>query len=335
MGGKGASNLRKSKKPIVIASRRSRLARAQAELVGRMLGRLHPKLAVEYRWIESAGDKQQEISLADSDGKGMFVRAIEQALISGEADIAVHSMKDLPSKDTPGMTIAAVTKRQDPRDCLITHHAGVHTIDDLPHAATIGTASPRRAAQLRRIRNDLNIELIRGNVDTRLNKVLEEHRFDATLLAVAGLNRLGLSDLVVHPLDIQSFVPAACQGALAVQCRSNDHVSITRCLPINHAETSAAVHAERQIVRGLGGDCHSPVAVHIKGVEIEGKGGFHIHAVAIHPDGSDMVESSAEVTQKMFGKTVKQILADMRKQGAHRLIRQRVKEPAKVVARHG
>lgn len=325
--------MRKSKKPIIIASRRSRLARVQAELVGRTLHRLHPKLAVEYRWIESEGDMQTDIALAESEGKGLFARAIEMALVTGHADMAVHSLKDLPSQDTPGLTIAAVTRRQDPRDCLVTHHAGVHSVEDLPHGAVVGTASPRRAAQLRRLRHDIDIELIRGNVDTRLKKVLEDRAYDATLLAVAGLNRLGLKDVAVHPLDVETFVPAACQGALAVQCRSNDHVSLTRCLPINHAETSAAVHAERQIVRGLGGDCHSPVAVYIRAIEVEGKAGFHIHALAIHPDGSDIVEAKAEAPQKLYGKTVKQVLADMRKQGAHRLIRQKIKEQARVVAR--
>ncbi len=205
--------VRRSRKPIVIASRRSRLARVQAEMVGRALARLHPRVAVEYRWIESEGDRTTG-SLVAHGGKGLFTRALEQALLNREADLAVHSLKDLPAQDTPGLKIAAIPKRADVRDCLVARD-GVTTIEQLPEQAVVGTSSPRRAAQLRRLRPDARVVPIRGNVETRLAKVLDsadDMPYDATLLAVAGLVRLGVTDQPYHPLAVEQILPAASQG---------------------------------------------------------------------------------------------------------------------------
>jgi hydroxymethylbilane synthase len=255
--------LRKNPRPLVIASRRSVLARAQAEAVGQTLMRVHPGLRIEFRWIESEGDQRTDVPLAASGGKGLFARAIEIALLRREADLAVHSMKDLPaagSATAKGLTIAAVPLREDVRDCLIAR-SGAATMAALPHAAILGTASPRRAAQVRRLRPDLQIQLIRGNVETRLRKVLIDQQFDATLLAMAGLRRGGFGDHAKHPVDPAILLPAACQGALALQCRTDDHVTLMRCLPLNDSITAQAVNAERRIVAGLHGDCDSPIAV--------------------------------------------------------------------------
>lgn len=314
--------MKKSNKPIVIASRRSPLARIQAQWVGEKLGRLHPRLKIEYRWVESQGDKQLDRSLADSGGKGLFVRALEQEILQGDADLAVHSLKDLPAVDSAGLTIAAVLSREDVRDCLVSHHASTARIEDLPNGAVVGTASPRRAAQLLRLRADLRIEMIRGNVETRINKVLEQRQHDATVLALAGLRRLGLTEHVKAALSVEQVTPAAGQGALAIQCRRDDHVTLTRCLPVNHAQTAVAVHAERRIVAALGGDCHSAIAVLAQPTEVQGKAGFRLRAVALRGDGAEVVEIDQSAPMPQFAKLVKQMISQLRQRGAHRLIRQ-------------
>ena len=280
--------MRHSQRPIVIASRRSLLARVQAEAVGRALQRLHPGCTLEYRWIESEGDRQTERSLADSGGKGLFARAVERALLAEEADVAVHSLKDLPTQLTSGLAIVAIPKRADPRDCLITREAA--TIEALPRGAVVGTASPRRSAQLLRLRPDLQMTLLRGNIETRLRKVLEEGRADATLLSVAGLRRAALGRHADKPLDAELMLPAAGQGALAIQCRLDDHISLARCLPLNDAATSAAIHFERQIVAGLGGSCHSPIAAYAAPTDAD-SGAFALRARVLSPDGRICLEA--------------------------------------------
>ncbi|MCC6679819.1 MAG: hydroxymethylbilane synthase [Phycisphaeraceae bacterium] len=316
--------MRRSRKPIVIASRRSALARAQSEQVGNALARLHPNLDVEYRWIDTQGDQDPSASLADRGGKGLFTRALEQVLLAGDADIAIHSLKDLPADVmTAGLTIAAVPRRADVRDCLISHHAATR-IEDLPQGATVGTSSPRRAAQLLRLRRDLRIEPMRGNVDTRVDKVLQQRVADATLLAVAGLTRLGKAEQAQHAIDLEQVLPAAAQGALALQCRSDDHVTLTRCLPINDAASATAVHAERQVVQMLGADCHSSIAVLAEPVAIDPKSvkrnadahWFRLRVRVMSPDGSQCLEADDQVKTKDLRRLVKQMVADLRQRGA-------------------
>ncbi len=271
--------MRRSRKPIVIASRKSRLARVQAEMVGRALAKLHPKLEIRYHWIVTEGDERPG-SLAEAGGKGLFTRALEQTLLSGDADLAVHSLKDLPARMTPGLQIAAVPARADVRDCLVSA-AGYASIDALPSGAAVGTSSPRRAAQLLRARPDLEIVPLRGNVDTRLRKLgladapattaaattaplspnPKSDHLAATVLAVAGLRRLGLVEHATHTLDPELMLPAACQGALGIQCRADDHVTLTRCLPLNDPTAATLVHAERELVAALNADCYAPLAV--------------------------------------------------------------------------
>lgn len=334
--------MRRSRRPIVIASRRSRLARAQAELVGAALGRLHAGIEVRYEWIESEGDRDPRASLADSGGKGLFVRAIEQALLAGRADIAVHSLKDLPTQATAGLTIAAIPARAEVRDCLITR-SGAQRVEDLPHGAVLGTSGPRRAAQVRRLRPDVVVKPMRGNVETRLAKVLgagdadgahgngnsngngEPHGlgegFDATLLAAAGLRRAGLGPHAAVMLDVAVVLPAAGQGALAIQCRQDDHVSITRCLPLNDATTAACVHAERAVVAALQGDCHSPIAVYAQRRQ-EGKGErYLLRARVLSPDGVVCLEAEAEATPRMLTKAARGVADDLLGRGAAEVMR--------------
>lgn len=256
--------MRRSRRPIVIASRTSELARIQAKLVGKALGKLHP-VEIQYHWVESEGDQIKEGSLADAGGKGLFTRRVDRAVLENKADLAVHSLKDLPvdpAEALAGLSLAATPKRHTANDCLVSA-SGYGRLADLPEGAVVGTSSPRRAAQMRRVRPDLDVRLLRGNVNTRLRKVLTDEgpNYDAAILAVAGLKRLKLGEHAGHPLNLDEMLPSACQGALGIRCRATDHVTLTRCLPLNAASTSMAVTHEREIVRLLGADCHSPIAV--------------------------------------------------------------------------
>lgn len=321
--------MRRSRKPIVIASRRSRLAKVQAQRVGEALGRIHPNLNIEYRWIDSEGDAITT-PLADHGGKGLFTGAIEQALLDGRADVAVHSMKDLPAVDTPGLTIAAVPRRADARDCLISA-SGALSIGALPQGATVGTSSPRRAAQVRRLRPDLRVEPIRGNVETRLSKVLDaagNPDFDATLLAVAGLKRLGFKEHANAIIEFEQVLPAACQGALAVQCRADDSVTITRTLPLNDATSATSAHTERQVVAALGVDCHAPLAVYVEPVEPEQRGkrkpvgpDYRLRVRVLSQDGRACIEIDEQAPMKELRRLVKRVVKELRAQHALEVMR--------------
>jgi hydroxymethylbilane synthase len=301
----------------VIASRRSPLARAQAEAVGRTLARLHRGLAVEFRWIESEGDLQPEARLADAGGKGMFVRRVEQALLNGHADLAVHSLKDIPSDQTAGLTIAAVPQRADVRDCLIAPEAA--TIDDLPHGALVGTSSPRRAAQLLQRRPDLQVINFRGNVDTRLRKVLEDRLVQATFLAMAGLVRVGSAEHATKPIDTDTMLPAACQGALALQCRGDDHVTLSRCLPLNDPAAAAAVHFERAVVADLHGDCHSPIAALAEPLTADARR-FRVRVRVLNPAGTRMLHRDSEADTRDLARAARRIVQELRAEGADALL---------------
>lgn len=325
----GVIALRRSRKPILIASRTSPLARIQAQMVGRALSRLNPKLELRYLWIESEGDQITTGPLSAHGGKGLFTKAVERVVLSGEADIAVHSMKDVPAdEDTPGLQIAAVPKRADVRDALI-GHAGPIRLEELSQGANVGTSSPRRAAQLRHLRPDLKLHTIRGNVGTRLEKVMGQFPLhDATLLAIAGLKRLGLDEHTTAPLGLDQMLPAACQGALGIQCRRDDHVSITRLLPLNDPVAATAIHTERQVVAGLGADCHSPIAVLAEQVDPQKTQArrnadshwFRVRARVLSVDGSTMLEADEQCKTRDLRRLVKQILKDLESRGARELL---------------
>jgi len=291
----------------------------QALAVGRALGEIAPSLSVEYRWIESEGDQRIQASLTDIGGKGLFAHAVEKALLNKEADLAVHSLKDLPAKpDTTGIVIAAVPKRNDVRDCLISSKGT--SLEQLPPNATLGTASPRRASQVLMLRPDLKIELIRGNIQSRIRKVLDEHRFDATLLAVAGLKRAGLVEHAKHPINPTVMLPAAGQGALALQCRADDHLTLTRCLPLNHAITAACVNAERQIVAGLGGSCHSPIAVWVEPTIDHSEVKYWLRARVLAPDGQTCLEVDQRGSARQLRHLTQTALCQLRAAGCVELL---------------
>ena len=246
-------------KPLRIATRRSQLALWQAEHVAALLRAAHPELPVELVPMSTQGDRVQDRALAEVGGKGLFVKELEVAMQEGRADIAVHSMKDVPSELPPGFCITAVLPRANPHDAFLSLRH--QRFDDLPQGARVGTSSPRRQAQLRHARPDLRLELLRGNVDTRLRR-LAEGELDAILLACAGLERLGLGSRITQVLDLELSLPAVGQGVIGIECREDDAVSRAALVALHHEPSFVRLRAERAFARTLGGSCHSPIAAH-------------------------------------------------------------------------
>lgn len=244
---------------LIIATRGSRLALAQAEWVAARLGALHPGLQVALNIIKTTGDKILDVPLAQVGGKGLFVKEIEDALLAGQADLAVHSMKDVPSELPPGLELAVVSEREDPRDALISHLA--REIKNLPMGAKVGTSSLRRQAQLKALRPDLEMVSLRGNVETRLRK-MEELGLQAVILASAGLNRLNLREVERTAIPTTTMLPAVGQGALGLEIRTEDAATRGLIAPLNHPDTAAAVAAERAFLARLEGGCQVPIAGH-------------------------------------------------------------------------
>jgi hydroxymethylbilane synthase len=264
-----------------IATRRSPLARWQAAHVADLLRAREPGLLVEMHEVVTRGDRVLDVPLAQIGGKGLFVKEIEDALLAGTAQVAVHSMKDLPAEVAPGLTVGAVPAREDPRDALVAPRAG--SFAALPRGARVGTASLRRAAQLRALRPDLKIELVRGNVETRLRKATEE--LDGVVLARAGLLRLGLADRVTHLFSEEEMLPAVAQGALAIEARADDEATLRRLAPLDDAVTRVQVEAERGFLARIQGSCQIPVAAH---ATIAG-GTVRVRALVASIDGTRIV----------------------------------------------
>ena len=264
---------------IRIATRRSRLALWQAEYVSTKLSAQNPALNISLLPLSTKGDQLVDVSLAKLGGKGLFIKELEQAMLEGRADIAVHSMKDVPAELPAGLRIGSILARHDPRDALI----GAR-LDELSEAAVIGTSSLRRTAQLAHHRPDLKLIGLRGNVDTRLAK-LHHGQYDAIVLAAAGLERLGLTDQIDELLDPAFCLPAIGQGAIGVECRVDDTAMLEEIQRIEHAETRIAVDAEREMNRSLGGSCVSPIAGHA----VVDNGELNLRGVVARPDGTDLI----------------------------------------------
>ena len=243
---------------IRIGTRGSLLARWQTDYVRDLLVAAHPNLTVEIVVMSTQGDRVLDTPLPMIGGKGLFTAELETALRNGAIDLAVHSLKDLPTEHPPGLTIAAMPPREDPRDVLVTRHG--HTLRSLPPGATVGTSSPRRTAQLARLRPDLKTLDIRGNIDTRVRKTHDAAGpYDATLLAAAGLLRLGREAVVSEFIDFNDILPAPGQASLAVQCR-DEPAMFALLAPLDDDATATCVIAERAFLSALGGGCAVPVA---------------------------------------------------------------------------
>jgi len=271
--------------PLRIATRKSQLALWQAEHVATLLRRAHGGLEVELVPMLTQGDRIQDRSLAAIGGKGLFIRELEIALQEQRADIAVHSMKDLPGDLPDGLIIAAVLERADARDALLT--AKATRLADLPRGARVGTSSLRRQAQLLAARPDLRIEALRGNVDTRLRR-LDTGEMDAIVLACAGLIRLGLESRITARLDPKISLPAVAQGVIGIECRGADARTLRLVSVLNHQVTRIAMDAERAFARRLGGSCQSPIAAH---AELEGKF-LMLDGMVAEPDGSRLLRDT-------------------------------------------
>ncbi|GAB4256472.1 MAG: hydroxymethylbilane synthase [Deferrisomatales bacterium] len=244
-------------KTLRIATRKSQLALWQANWVKEQLEGIHPGLRVELVPIVTRGDKILDVPLAKVGGKGLFVKEIEDALLDGRADLAVHSMKDVPTELPPGLHLPVICERDDPRDAWFSRSGA--GLEEIPAGARVGTSSLRRQAQLRAVRPDLVFESLRGNVGTRLRK-LSEGRYDAIVLAAAGVRRLGIADRVTRFLSPEVILPATGQGAVGVECRVEDPETNERLAPLRHEPTWIAVTAERAFLATLQGGCQVPIA---------------------------------------------------------------------------
>jgi hydroxymethylbilane synthase len=268
-----------------IGSRGSQLALWQANHISALLrARGHE---VEIEIIHTTGDKITDVALAMVGTKGMFTKEIEEALADGRVDLAVHSLKDLPTELPPGFEIAAITKREDARDAFCSRLYS--NVENLPRGARVGTSSLRRQAQLKAIRPDLDIHPLRGNVDTRLRK-LEQGEYDAIILAWAGLNRLGKTELIKQIIPVQIMCPAAGQGALAIEIREADSATRQHVEFLNDDAARAATTCERALLNRLGGGCQVPI-----GAFAEMRNGkLHLEAIVADPDGSKVLRESRD-----------------------------------------
>ena len=301
---------------LIIATRKSRLALWQAEHVRGCLERLYPACRVELLPLSTRGDELLDATLASAGGKGLFVKELEAAIADGRADLAVHSMKDVPVDLPPGFVLAAITEREDPRDAFIS--SAYASFADLPAGAIVGTSSLRRAAQIAARHPRLELRALRGNVDTRLAK-LDRGEYAAIVLAAAGLLRLGLAARIRVLLETDESLPAAGQGALGIECRADRADLLAALAPLAHAATTDCVRAERAVNRVLGGNCSIPLGAY---ATLE-RGTLHLRALVASPDGrrAARAESSApaaqaealgaEVAQRLRERGAVEILAEL------------------------
>ena len=283
-----------------VGSRGSQLALWQAHHMSALLRERGHEVELEI--IKTTGDKITDVALAKVGTKGMFTKEIEEALAEGRIDLAVHSLKDLPTELSRGFEIAAVTTRENPRDVFCSHK--YESIEDLPRAARVGTSSLRRQAQLKAVRPDLDIHPLRGNVDTRLRK-LEGGEYDAIILAAAGLNRLGKTQLVKQVIPAEVMCPAAGQGALGIEIRAGDSITRQHLAFLDDSAARATTTCERALLNKLGGGCQVPIGAFAQ----VRHGRLHLEAIVADPDGSKILRESRDGSDPVqLGESVGEIL---------------------------
>lgn len=300
---------------ITIATRESALALWQAEHVRARLRALHPGCSVELLGLTTRGDRILDQPLAAIGGKGLFIKELEQAMEAGEADCAVHSLKDVPMDMPEGFVLAAISAREEPRDAFVSvRHA---SLADLPAGAVVGTSSLRREAQLRERHPRLVVRALRGNVNTRLRK-LDEGQYDAVILAAAGLIRLGFTDRIRRLLDPEESLPAVGQGALGIECRADRADLIALLAPLHDSRTAACVLAERALSRALAGSCNTPLA----GFAEWRDGQVRLRGLIANRDGTRVLRGEAlgsgEDSEAIGGR----LAADLRARGADAILRE-------------
>lgn len=308
---------------IIVGSRQSTLALTQTQQTIDTIRELCVAAGLDYTFevkpIVTRGDRILDVTLSKVGGKGLFVKEIEQALMDGEIDFAVHSMKDMPFELPEGLIVGAVPARQDPRDCLISNTA--NSLDELPQGARVGTSSLRRAAQLHASRPDLRIESIRGNIDTRIRKLTDEG-FDAILLAAAGLHRMGWQNKITAYLPTEVCLPAVGQGALAIECRANDEDVLAMLRLVNDPVTERAVAAERKLLGLLNGGCQVPIGAYAVASSADPSSPIALTGIVSSPDGTKLLRETAagtdpakvgsEVAQALLNRGADQLLAEAR-----------------------
>ena len=294
---------------VRIATRESPLALWQAEFVKAELLKHHPGLEVQLLGFTTQGDKILDSPLAKIGGKGLFVKELETAMLEHKADIAVHSMKDVPVDFPAGLMLATICEREDPADAFVSHKFA--SIDELPHGAIVGTSSLRRRCQLLQARPDLDIRDLRGNVNTRLRK-LDEGQYDAIVLAVAGLKRLKMEARIRSALPMALSLPAVGQGAVGIECRRDDHRMQQLLAPLHHAPTAARVMAERAMNARLQGGCQVPIA----GFAVLDQGILQLQGRVGSPDGRQMLKAQASAPLADAESLGRQVADDLLAQGA-------------------
>lgn len=298
---------------LVIASRESRLALWQAEHVRAALTALYPATRVEILGMTTQGDRMLDVTLAKIGGKGLFVKELEVALAEGRADIAVHSAKDVPMALAEGFRLAAILPREDPRDAFVSNDFA--RLEELPAGAVVGTSSRRREAQLRARFPALEIRPLRGNLDTRLAK-LDRGEYQAMVLAVAGLKRLGLAGRIRVALAPEESLPAAGQGALAIECRADRADLAALLAPLDDAHTAACVRAERAASRALGGSCQVPLAAHA----VIDAGTLWLRGLVATPDGRRIARAEARGVAASAEEVGARLAGELRRQGADEIL---------------
>jgi len=299
--------------PLRIATRKSPLALWQAEHVAARLAQAHPGLRVELVGMSTQGDKILDTPLAKIGGKGLFVKELEQGLMAGRADIAVHSMKDVPVDLPEGLHLAAILEREDPRDAFVSNRFAA--LGDLPAGSHLGTSSLRRQCQLAARRPDLRFESLRGNVNTRLRR-LDEGRYDAIILAAAGLKRLGFGERVASPIPPEDSLPAIGQGAIGVECREDDERVNGLVAVLHHPDTAVCVAAERALNRRLAGGCQVPIAGYavLEGAEIR------LRALVGALDGSRVIRAERRGRREEAAEIGEALAEELLRRGADRIL---------------
>jgi hydroxymethylbilane synthase len=300
-------------KKLVIATRRSRLALWQAQHIAERLQAAHAGLAVELLPMSTRGDELIDRRLDQAGGKGLFVKELENAMSDARADLAVHSMKDMPADLPSGFLLAAISEREDPRDALVS--ARYKSLGEMPKGASVGTSSLRRQAQIVERHPGLEVRLLRGNVDTRLAK-LDRGEYDAIVLAAAGLTRLGLQARITARLDAEEMLPAPGQGALGIECLTTSADILALLAPLADAASAACVRAERTVSRALGGSCTLPLAAFAQMVGNR----LRLRALVASADGKRVVRSELEAGAADPEALGNRVAEDLRRQGADAIL---------------
>jgi hydroxymethylbilane synthase len=301
------------KRTLRIATRKSALALWQANHVQALLLEAHPGIEIELVKIVTEGDRILDRPLAEIGGKGLFLKELERAMLDGEADLAVHSMKDVPASMADGLVLDAVLPRANPYDALVSGNDRL--LADLPAGSRIGTSSLRRKSQLLALRPDLEVADLRGNVDTRLRK-LDEGQYDAIILACAGLERLGLGERITETLQPPDWLPASTQGIIGLQCRQDDAEIRALIKPLADADTMVVASAERSVARILEATCQVPLAVHA----VLDAGTVRLRSVVSTPDGKESIRASGEAPYAGAVALGEQVAADLLKNGAGKIM---------------